>query len=77
LTAPKLCAKHFKGKYHYLGGRFVPQPLEEKYELSLPQYPGCEPIILIKNENDNGNNNSSEANSSSANANNGNNNMIF
>lgn len=24
LTAPKLCAKEFKGKYHFLGGRFVP-----------------------------------------------------
>ncbi|KAJ1973234.1 hypothetical protein H4R35_004226 [Dimargaris xerosporica] len=23
LTAPKLCAKFFAGKYHYLGGRFV------------------------------------------------------
>ena len=24
LTAPKLCAKSFTGKYHFLGGRFVP-----------------------------------------------------
>ena len=24
LTAPKLCAKHFKGR-HFLGGRFVPK----------------------------------------------------
>ena len=24
LTAPKLCAVHFTGRYHYLGGRFVP-----------------------------------------------------
>jgi len=40
LTAPKLCAKHFKGKYHYLGGRFVPPALQQKYELNLPDYPG-------------------------------------
>ncbi|KAJ1679189.1 hypothetical protein EV182_002558 [Spiromyces aspiralis] len=24
LTAPKECAKLFKGKYHYVGGRFIP-----------------------------------------------------
>ena len=24
LTAPKLCATHFSGRFHYLGGRFVP-----------------------------------------------------
>lgn len=24
LTAPKLGAKHFEGKYHYIGGRFIP-----------------------------------------------------
>lgn len=48
LTAPKLCARHFKGKHHYLAGRFVPQSLEEKYELNLPEYPGSDPIVLIK-----------------------------
>ena len=24
LTAPKLGSKHFEGKHHYIGGRFVP-----------------------------------------------------
>lgn len=24
LTAPKLCAKLFEGRFHYIGGRFVP-----------------------------------------------------
>ena len=24
LTAPKKCAKYFQGRYHFLGGRFVP-----------------------------------------------------
>jgi len=42
LTAPKLCAKHFKGKHHYLGGRFVPPDLAKKYDLRLPPYPGSE-----------------------------------
>ncbi|XP_057670925.1 NAD(P)H-hydrate epimerase [Diorhabda carinulata] len=47
LTAPKKCAEHFKGKYHYLGGRFVPPKLEEKYNLQLPKYPGTECCVLL------------------------------
>lgn len=42
LTAPKLCAKLFKGQHHYIGGRFVPRILQEKYKLDLPEYPGTE-----------------------------------
>ncbi|KAK4881838.1 hypothetical protein RN001_005157 [Aquatica leii] len=47
LTAPKLCAKLYSGKYHYLGGRFVPPKLEHKYGLCLPKYPGTECCILL------------------------------
>ncbi|KAK5649704.1 hypothetical protein RI129_000733 [Pyrocoelia pectoralis] len=47
LTAPKLCAKKFYGKYHFLGGRFVPPQLEKKYKLALPKYPGTECCILL------------------------------
>lgn len=47
LTAPKLCAKEFKGQHHYLGGRFVPQSLIDKYELKLPQYPGTSLILKL------------------------------
>ncbi|XP_015109049.1 NAD(P)H-hydrate epimerase [Diachasma alloeum] len=47
LTAPKLCAKKFKGKFHYLGGRFVPKRLEEEYGLELPEYPGTELVVLL------------------------------
>ena len=47
LTAPKLCARHFKGRQHWLGGRFVPPSLEEKYKLQLPEYPGSEQIVLL------------------------------
>ncbi|XP_069805894.1 NAD(P)H-hydrate epimerase [Dendropsophus ebraccatus] len=39
LTAPKQSAIHFSGRYHYLGGRFVPMALQKKYNLNLPDYP--------------------------------------
>jgi NAD(P)H-hydrate epimerase len=49
LTAPKMGSKNFKGKYHYLGGRFVPIALQEKYKLNLPDYPDQDPCVLITN----------------------------
>ncbi|KAK3094766.1 hypothetical protein FSP39_005941 [Pinctada imbricata] len=52
LTAPKRCAKLFKGKYHYLGGRFVPRTLEQRYELSLPKYPGTDCVVELKTQTD-------------------------
>uniref|UniRef100_A0A0N5AU87 NAD(P)H-hydrate epimerase n=1 Tax=Syphacia muris TaxID=451379 RepID=A0A0N5AU87_9BILA len=48
LTAPKQCAKYFQGSKHYLGGRFVPGVLAEKYQLNLPKYPGTDCIIELK-----------------------------
>jgi len=48
LTAPKLCAKDFKGKYHVLGGRFVPPYIAEKYQLNLPKYPEADPIVALE-----------------------------
>lgn len=47
LTAPKECARSFKGKHHYLGGRFVPKELEEKYQLKLPPYHGTECCVQL------------------------------
>lgn len=47
LTAPKLCAHHFKGRHHYLGGRFVPPSLAIEYALNLPEYPGHEIVVKI------------------------------
>ncbi|KAJ2515418.1 hypothetical protein GGI11_003768, partial [Coemansia sp. RSA 2049] len=38
LTAPKQCANMFKGRYHYLGGRFVPPEMARG--LGIPDYPG-------------------------------------
>lgn len=47
LTAPKLCAQSFKGKHHFLGGRFVPPSLSEKYGLDLPSYPGTDCCVKL------------------------------
>ncbi|XP_014252423.1 NAD(P)H-hydrate epimerase [Cimex lectularius] len=49
LTAPKKCAEMFKGKYHFLGGRFVPFALAKKYDLQLPDYPGTENCVSLSN----------------------------
>ncbi|CAL1713222.1 unnamed protein product [Somion occarium] len=46
LTAPKEGAREFKGQ-HFLGGRFVPKTLEEKFNLNLPQYPGIDQIVEL------------------------------
>ncbi|KAH7373350.1 hypothetical protein KP509_17G051300 [Ceratopteris richardii] len=47
LTAPKLCAKTFRGSHHFLGGRFVPPGIAEKYNLKLPPYPGSSVCVRI------------------------------
>ncbi|XP_047946642.1 pyridoxine/pyridoxamine 5'-phosphate oxidase 1, chloroplastic-like [Salvia hispanica] len=47
LTAPKLCAKKFSGPHHFLGGRFVPPAIAEKFKLSLPEYPGTSMCVRI------------------------------
>jgi len=46
LTAPKMCAAHFKGR-HFLGGRFVPPGIMEKYQLKLPEYPGISQVVEL------------------------------
>ncbi|XP_063295542.1 NAD(P)H-hydrate epimerase [Pelobates fuscus] len=47
LTAPKQSAHHFTGRYHYLGGRFVPMALQEKYKLNLPLYPDTDCVLKL------------------------------
>ncbi|GFP98471.1 pyridoxine/pyridoxamine 5'-phosphate oxidase 1 chloroplastic [Phtheirospermum japonicum] len=47
LTAPKLCAKRFSGPHHFLGGRFVPPSIAEKFNLDLPDYPGTSMCVRI------------------------------
>ncbi|KAJ1901454.1 hypothetical protein LPJ66_000782 [Kickxella alabastrina] len=45
LTVPKLCAKQFNGRFHYLGGRFVPPDMAE--ELKVPKYPGTDQCVRL------------------------------
>ncbi|XP_037549474.1 NAD(P)H-hydrate epimerase [Nematolebias whitei] len=47
LTAPKKSASMFTGRYHFLGGRFVPPSLERKYQLNLPPYPGTDCVLQL------------------------------
>ncbi|NXX48958.1 NNRE epimerase, partial [Tricholaema leucomelas] len=47
LTVPKKAARHFRGRYHFLGGRFVPPKLQEKYSLNLPPYPGTDCVLQL------------------------------
>lgn len=47
LTAPKKAAMHFTGRYHFLGGRFVPPVLQEKYALNLPAYPSTDCVLQL------------------------------
>ncbi|CAH9115081.1 unnamed protein product [Cuscuta epithymum] len=47
LTAPKLCAKNYCGPHHFLGGRFVPPSVIDKFKLLLPSYPGTSLCLRI------------------------------
>ncbi|XP_034954276.2 NAD(P)H-hydrate epimerase [Zootoca vivipara] len=47
LTAPKKAAKQFSGRYHFLGGRFVPAALQKKYSLNLPEYPETDCVLRL------------------------------
>ena len=47
LTAPKQCAQFFKGRFHYVGGRFLPPALAEKYHISMPDYPLWEQCVRV------------------------------
>jgi len=46
LTAPKLCAKKFAGR-HFVGGRFLPPALAEKYNVRMPPYPGVSQVVEV------------------------------
>ncbi|KAN0087487.1 YjeF N-terminal domain containing protein [Tylopilus felleus] len=49
LTAPKEGVRTFEGR-HFLGGRFIPKAMEEKFRLNLPEYPGFEQIVELPRE---------------------------
>jgi len=40
LTAPKKCARFFKGRHHFVGGRFMPPKLAAEYGLEVGNYEG-------------------------------------
>ncbi|KAL4800204.1 YjeF N-terminal domain-containing protein [Aspergillus venezuelensis] len=46
LTAPKPCVKFYKGR-HFVGGRFLPRGVAEKYGLDVPQYQGVEQVLEV------------------------------
>ncbi|MCJ1399358.1 hypothetical protein MMC11_002560 [Xylographa trunciseda] len=46
LTAPKPLVKYFKGR-HFIGGRFLPPSVAEKYGLEMPAYQGVDQIVEV------------------------------
>ncbi|GKY99271.1 hypothetical protein MPSEU_000882200 [Mayamaea pseudoterrestris] len=51
LTAPKLSAKYFHGR-HFVGGRFLPFKLADKYKIAMPPYPGVAQVVEVANDDD-------------------------
>eukprot|EP00759_Apiculatamorpha_spiralis_P006952 PhF_6_TR14142/c0_g1_i1/m.22620/K17759/AIBP, nnrE; NAD(P)H-hydrate epimerase len=47
LTAPKLCAKFFRGGAHYVGGRFISNTFATSHNMILPKYPGSAQIVKL------------------------------
>jgi NAD(P)H-hydrate epimerase len=48
LTTPKESARFFQGR-HFVGGRFLPPRLAEKYNVQMPPYPGIRQVMEITN----------------------------
>ena len=46
LTAPKLGSRAFSGS-HWLGGRFIDEATNHKYDLRLPKYPDTSQVVDI------------------------------
>ena len=46
LTAPKPLVKFFEGR-HFVGGRFLPPELAEKFGLDVPPYDGVEQVVEV------------------------------
>ena len=49
LTAPKLCSKEFQGR-HFIGGRFLPPKVGEKYNVRMPPYKGISQVMEVTRE---------------------------
>lgn len=48
LTAAKPCVKWFKGKKHFIGGRFLSQQVADKYGLEVPPYQGLDQVVEVE-----------------------------
>ena len=46
LTAPKPLVKYFKGR-HFIGGRFLPPQVADRYDLGRPPYVGTEQFVEV------------------------------
>ena len=46
LTAPKLCAQNYPRR-HFVGGRFLPPAVADKYRIRMPAYPGTDQVMEI------------------------------
>ena len=47
LTAAKPCVSHFKGKRHFIGGRFMSQEFAQKFGLDVPDFKGIDQIAEV------------------------------
>lgn len=47
LTAAKPNVGHFKGKKHFIGGRFLGTDIAKKYSLNIPEYKGLDQIVEV------------------------------
>ncbi|KAI1611853.1 YjeF N-terminal domain-containing protein [Exophiala viscosa] len=47
LTAAKPSVKFYKGKRHFIGGRFLSQDVANKYGLDVPDYQGVDQIVEV------------------------------
>ena len=47
LTAPKQCAQFFAGAHHFVGGRFLPPSLGQKYGIGDFSYVGSEQCVRV------------------------------
>lgn len=50
LTAPKKCVDYFKGRRHFVGGRFVPRSLADKFDFDIPAYPGVDQVVELNSQ---------------------------
>jgi len=47
LTAAKPCVQFFRGKKHFLGGRFLAKDLADKYGIDVPDYQGIDQVAEV------------------------------